>query len=76
MVAYIITLSIIICGSVNAQSMIYLVDSIFVKDQTTSFHTAYEFSNSRTANFEFENPRGERIYISPIEHWEKYIKGT
>ncbi len=44
MIAYIIALSIIICASVNAQSMIYPVDSIFVKDQTTSFLTAYDFS--------------------------------
>lgn len=44
MIAYIIAVSIIICGSVNAQSMIYPVDSIFVKDQTTSFLTAYDFS--------------------------------
>lgn len=76
MIAYIIALSIIICGSVNAQSMIYPVDSIFVKDQTTSFLTAYNFSKSRTANFEFENPRAERFYMNPVEHWEKYIKGT
>ncbi len=76
MIAYLIALSLILCASVNAQSMIYPVDSIFVKDQTTSFLTAYDFSKSRTANFEFENPRFEKIYISPVEHWEKYIKGT
>lgn len=62
--------------TLTASAQISSVDSIFSKDQTTSFLTAYNFNNSRTANFEFENPRFEKIYISPIEHWEKYIKGT